>query len=271
MSLKVKNIEKIMEEYAPKNLKESYDNVGLMVGNSESEITAILVALDCTLEVIKEAKDKNCNFILTHHPLLFRKPSNITTNTLLGKKIIKLIKNDINLYSSHTNLDVAKNGINDLITEILGYENSIVMERLEENLSFEQYRGIGRMVTLKKPVTLEKLCLQIKNKLNTPQLRYAGNENSLIKKVAIINGSGQDFFSLAKAKGADCIVTGDTTYHYVSDYKEENISIIDAGHFATEWPAVKAVANVLREKLNNEGYKNSVIVSENSKDPYKFK
>ena len=128
MTLKVRDIDKIMEEYAPARFKESYDNVGLMVGDKECEVTSILVALDCTLEVIEEAKKKGCNVILTHHPLLFKKPTNITTDTLLGRKILELIKNDINVYSSHTNLDSVKGGINDIIMEFLGFENYYIIE-----------------------------------------------------------------------------------------------------------------------------------------------
>jgi putative NIF3 family GTP cyclohydrolase 1 type 2 len=92
MHLKVKDIHRIIEKYAPEKLKEDYDNVGLMVGDMESEVTSILVSLDCTLDVIKEAEDKNCNLIFTHHPLLFSRPKSITTDTLIGKKIIRLIK-----------------------------------------------------------------------------------------------------------------------------------------------------------------------------------
>ena len=100
MFLKVKDIENIMEEYAPSIFKESYDNVGLMVGDSKRLVTKILVALDCTMDVIQESKNKGCNFILTHHPLLFVKPKTITKGTILGRKIIELIRSDINVYSS---------------------------------------------------------------------------------------------------------------------------------------------------------------------------
>lgn len=109
--MKIDKLIKIMETIAPPNLKESYDNVGLMVGDREADVAKILVALDCTLEVIEEAKALGADLILSHHPLLFRKPSTITTDTLLGRKIIELIKNDIALYSSHTNWDSVSAGI----------------------------------------------------------------------------------------------------------------------------------------------------------------
>lgn len=271
MSLKVRDIDKIMEEHAPSKLKESYDNVGLMVGDMNSEVTSILVSLDCTLDVIEEAKEKGCNFIFTHHPLLFRKPANITTETLLGRKIIELIKNDINLYSSHTNLDSVTGGINDIIMKLLDLNNYTVIDPAKNRSDDESNSGIGRIAELSEPITLEELCDRIKEYLNIPFLRYAGNDLKRITKIAVINGSGQDYFNAAKALGAQCIITGDTTYHYVSDFEEEGIAVIDAGHFGTEWPAMEIVAKYLKNRIDLMGFNNSVLVSEVNKNPYKYK
>lgn len=271
MTLKVRDIHKIMEEHAPARFKESYDNVGLMIGDKECEVTGILVALDCTLEVIEEAKHKKCNVILTHHPLIFKKPNNITTDTLLGRKILELIKNDINVYSSHTNLDSIKGGINDIIMELLGFENYSTIEQSERRSDNDSSTGIGRIATLNKAITLSEMCDRMKTRLDISSVRYSGDDSSKVRKVAVINGSGQDYFNAAKKLGADCIITGDTTYHYVSDFNEEGISIIDAGHFGTEWPAMKAVAKWLGGKLKSKEFKNSVVVSEKTKNPYKYR
>ncbi len=269
MPLKVKDIKNIMESYAPSHLKESYDNVGLMIGDLESEVTSILVSLDCTLEVIKEALEKNCNFILTHHPLLFLKPNAITMDTLQGRKIIELIRNNINLYASHTNLDVVEGGLNDIIAKLLGYPQWSIIEPSQGNSEAVE-QGVGRLVVLDNPLTLEQICERVKTSLNINRLRYVGEEKMLINKLAIINGSGEDYFKASVKSGADCIITGDTSYHYVSDYMEMGIGIIDAGHFETEWPSMKVIAGILQDKLKNRGYDNLVIVSENSKAPYKF-
>lgn len=270
MSLKVINIKSIVEDFAPTKLKESYDNVGLMVGDLDKEVTNILVALDCTLEVIDEAVEKNCNLIYTHHPLLFRKPSSITGETLTGKKIIHLIKNDISLYSAHTNLDSTEGGINESIMKILGFDNYVTMELSENRDAKDTKSGIGRFAKLEQPISLKELCNKVKASLEISYLRYAGKEDMMVSKVAVINGSGQDYFSLAKKMGADCIITGDTTYHFVSDYSEEGIGIIDAGHFGTEWPVFKYLAYILKEKLQSMGYSNKVIISEKAVDPYKL-
>ncbi|GLC32265.1 Nif3-like dinuclear metal center hexameric protein [Clostridium omnivorum] len=271
MSLKVKDFRAIIEKYAPKELKEDYDNVGLMVGDPESIITSILIALDCTFEVIDEAIERQCNLIFTHHPLLFIKPNSITTETLQGEKIIKLIKSDINLYSSHTNLDVAENGLNDLVTRILGYDEWEIIEPYHSKNIHDDSLGIGRLVTLKEPVFLSEMCNKVKNSLGIKVLRYSGEEEMSIEKVAIINGSGEDYFESAKNMGAQCIITGDTTYHFVSDFNEQNIAIIDAGHFPTEWAPMKLLADIIKKEIINLGEDVPIIVSDKSKNPYKYK
>lgn len=270
MFLKVRDVMNIMEDYAPVRFKESYDNVGLMVGETECEITNILVALDCTLKVIEEAKENGCNLILTHHPILFLKPITITNETLLGKKLLELIKNNINVYSSHTNLDSVVGGVNDIILEVLGLNAGVTIDKIEGTTGKYENSGIGRLVELKEAVTLKDLCDSVKEKLNTPSVRYAGNLQKEIKKVAVINGAGQSYFNAAKAMGADCIITGDTSYHFVSDISEEGIAVIDAGHFDTEWPAIKIFAEKFKEKVEKLGYENTVIVSKSVENPYKY-
>ncbi|WP_461207789.1 Nif3-like dinuclear metal center hexameric protein [Clostridium sp. DL1XJH146] len=271
MSLKIKDLDNIMQEFAPNIYKEDYDNVGLMVGDNGQQINNILIALDCTMNVIDEAIAKSCNTIVTHHPLLFVKPQNITMNSVKGSKIIKLIKNNINLYSSHTNLDSTHNGLNDLLMSILGLENTQIMEYSKVKLAHEKKVGIGRVAVLDTPIIFEKLILKVKEDLEINTLRYTGDENKEINKIAVINGSGQDYFQLAKDMGADCIITGDTTYHFVSDFMEEGMCIIDAGHFSTEWTAMQLFAGKLKNRINEKGFNNSVLISENSVDPYKYK
>lgn len=271
MPLRVKDICSIMEKVAPKKLSENYDNVGLMVGNFEKNISSILVALDCTLTVIEEAKRKKCNFIFTHHPLLFKRPNSITTGTLLGEKIINLIKNDIDLYSSHTNLDSVKGGLNDILVEILGFSNADVIEPSTIEGFNDGNSGIGRIVVLDKKIRLSELCELVKEKLELTHLTYIGEEESSIEKIALINGSGIAYMDISRQLGVDCIITGDVTYHYVSDYAEMGIAVIDAGHFGTEWPALKKVADTLKSEINKLGYNNSVLLSEVIRNPYKMK
>ena len=258
---KVQDIIEAMESLAPSFLKEDFDKVGLMIGDREKEVKKVLLALDCTLKVVEEAKENNVDLIITHHPLIFRKPSSITTDTLQGKKIIELIKNDISLYSSHTNLDSAENGLNKTITTLLGYEDS---ELLEVNRN-DSKAGLGRLIKLEESRSLIELVEKVKATLKIDNLRIVKGRDR-INKIAIINGSGQDFISKAISRGADCIITGDTTYHFASDYKEMGINIIDVGHFASEQIVFFNVMNNIIEKFNDIEF----ILSTTEEDPYTF-
>ncbi|WP_097026139.1 Nif3-like dinuclear metal center hexameric protein [Clostridium peptidivorans] len=269
MSLKIQDIANIIEEFAPIKLKEDFDNVGLMVGDAQKEVTSILIALDCTLDVIQEANDRGCNLIISHHPLLFKKPSSITTETLLGKKIINLIKNDISLYSSHTNLDATKDGINDIIMSLLDFKNYEVISPNKN--SIDNFTGLGRIATLSTAITLDELCDRVKDSLDIISLKYIGDEKKLIKKVAVINGSGNDFLMKAKNLGAECIITGDSTYHYASDLAEDGICLIDAGHFHTEWPGMQIVGKWLQNRIKLMGHNIEIILSTKTVCPYKYK
>ncbi|MBE6051648.1 MAG: Nif3-like dinuclear metal center hexameric protein [Clostridium sp.] len=263
MSVKVKDIMKAMESLAPVFLKESYDNVGLMVGEKDKEVNKVLLALDCTKEVIEEAKREEVDLIITHHPLLFRKPNKIVKEDLQGYKIIELIKNDISLYSSHTNLDSVKGGINEKIVELLGFKNSKLIEK--SNVKNFEDSGIGRIVTLDEEILVNDLIEKVKGTLGINSFRAAIAKDT-VKKVAIINGSGQDYFGKALALGADCIITGDTTYHFVSDYKELGVTILDAGHFSTEWLVFLEVMKGIEGQFKDVTF----IPSKDSKDPYTF-
>ena len=198
----VNDIIKEMESLAPSYLKEDFDNVGLMIGDRNKAVNKVLLALDCTLKVIEEAKREDVDLIITHHPLIFRKPSNITTDTLQGKKIIELIKNDISLYSSHTNLDSVENGLNHSIVSILGFEESSLLEK-NKNVSSA---GLGRIVELDKEIKLQNLIEQVKRKLNISNLRVVKG-NDTVSKIAIINGSCQDFIAKAMKLGVDTVIT----------------------------------------------------------------
>lgn len=257
----VNDVIKEMEKIAPTYLKEDFDNVGLMVGDRSKEVKKVLLALDCTLNVIEEAKRENADLIITHHPLIFRRPSNITTDTLQGKKIIELIKNDISLYSSHTNLDSVENGLNSTIVSLLGFEEGAILEANKK----EQSAGIGRLVSLNESISLEQLVDKVKKALSINHLRVV-NGNDKITKIAIINGSGQDFIGKAVSLGADCIITGDTTYHFASDYKELGISILDVGHFASEQLVFFNVMKKLEEKFRDIEF----ITSKVEEDPFNF-
>lgn len=239
MSCKVKDVMDLMESIAPKELTESWDNVGLMIGEREQEVKKILVALDCTSEVIDEALDVGADMIVTHHPfILFQKIKSIKKGDVLGGKIYKLIQNNISVFSAHTNLDCADGGINDILAELFELKN---VEKLDEE------SGLGRIGELENSMKFEGFANVIESKLNTKGLlRLMGDKDKEIKRVAVCGGSGASFVSMACGKGADAYITGDIKFHEAQDGIDMGMCIADATHYSTEVVVVPVLADRLR-------------------------
>ena len=265
MAQQVVDFVKLIESHAPVSYKEDYDNVGLMVGDSGEEVRGILFSMDTTMKVIDEAIEKGANLIVSHHPMLFMRPDHITMGTLQGKKIIKLIKNGINVYAAHTNLDSVKGGMNDTIVRMFDYLDFDIIEQCE----FDHDSGIGRMVFLRRSVTLREFIEKTMGVLGVENLRYSGDLDKMVRRVAIINGSGQSYIHQALGQGADCILTGDTTYHHVQELEEMGIAVIDPGHFASEQSVFfKIMKGMAKEFVKESGI--PIYFSEAEKDPYAF-
>jgi len=153
--LKCGTVASIMEKIAPKRLAESWDNVGLIIGDSSSNIEKIMVCLDLPSWVVDEAIDAKVDMIITHHPVIFNAIKKINSDTALGKKIMKLIKNNISVYASHTNLDLARGGLNDIFARQLGFEKTNIMKTMiEEKL----YKIITYVPEGYEDKVLEQMC-----------------------------------------------------------------------------------------------------------------
>ena len=132
---KIKDVMAFLESWAPKAYQESYDNSGLLVGNSESPVTGILVALDCTEHVVEEAAIRGCNLIVTHHPILFKGLKSLTGKTYVERAVMTAVRKDIALYAIHTNLDNIRTGVNKKIAEKLGLSNTRILSPKKGTLS----------------------------------------------------------------------------------------------------------------------------------------
>lgn len=242
MSVKCSEIINIMEQYAPSFLAESWDNVGLMVGDTNQNITKILVALDINDEVIDEAIQNNCQMIITHHPFIFKGIKNVTTDTHIGKQIINIIKHNICVYSAHTNLDIAQNGTNDTLLNILNLKK---VDNLFENENTKQ--GLGRVAQLQQPTTFKNLIQTVKSALGLSHLVVCGNMDTNIKKIAVCTGSGGeiDFMNQAIKKGCNAYITGDLKYHNAQMAKELGLCVIDASHYETEVIIVPVICDYI--------------------------
>lgn len=253
---KVKDIFEYLNELAPTSLKMDFDNVGLLVGDEDNEVKKVLVALDITDEVIDEAIESGAELIVSHHPIIFEPMKDVVYSDLGGRKIIKLIKNDISAICMHTNLDIAEGGVNDALMSALGAVSEDYLEYTCTDIQ-EVKHGCGRIGELCEEMTMPEFLAKCKSALNSNGLRYH-DAGLKVKKLAVMGGSGGSCVELAKELGCDTYVTSDIKYNSFLDAKELGINLIDADHFCTE----NVIIPVLCEKLKAEFPECEISVSE---------
>lgn len=229
-TMKCYEIMEKLEQLSPVSFAESWDNVGLLVGSRDKEIQSVLLALDATDAVIDQAVLSEADMILTHHPMIFSGMKRIVAEDFTGKRIIKLISNDINCYAMHTNFDVM--GMADEAADQMHLSEREVLEiTFEDEISKE---GIGRIGFLEKEMTLRECADYVKEVFDLESIRMFGDGGRKVKKAAIVPGSGKDYVSHAVKMGADVLITGDIGHHDGIDAMEQGLSVLDAGHFGLE-------------------------------------
>lgn len=239
----VSDILKLLEDFAPVSLAESWDNVGLMTGDHNQQVKCVMCALDVTENVIKEAISKNADLIVAHHPLIFTSVRNITEKNTTGRAIRLAIKNDISVICMHTNADCAYGGVNDALAKVLELDNIMSMEAGDNAL-------LGRVGDLKTQMTPKEFALYVKNKLSANGVRFTDGGKD-IKRVAVGGGACGKLMDYAIAKNADAFVIGDCSYDIMQKAQSLGLTLVDAGHFPTENPIAEVFANKIKEKFND--------------------
>lgn len=233
--LRVKDIIDEIEKLAPPELAEEWDNVGLMVGDLYQRVSTVFVCLDVTSENVQRAIDCGADMIISHHPLIFSPISNIVEQDISGRILTTLIKNEISVYSAHTNLDNADGGMNDALADRL---NLVQVRRFYDDECIDPsgnpIDNIGRVGSLDVPMPFEDYIELVNNSLNCRAIRYAGNPQDIVSTVALCSGSGGDGIYSAYHAGADVYVTSEIKHHQAQLAFELGINLIDAGHFETE-------------------------------------
>ena len=368
-SMTAKDIIQTFEKWSPKHLAYDWDNVGLQVGSLNKPVNKVMVALDVLENVVDEAIEKQVDLIIAHHPLLFVKLKQINLDSPKGRIVKKLIQHDITVYAAHTNLDVAKGGVNDVMAERIGLKQTkpliphtqddliklVVfvpdhhadqlrdaiseagaghignyshctyqvsgegtfmpekgtspyigeqekLERVEEKrvetivpksrlssvlqamqdahpyeeVAYDLYPlvnegeplGVGRVGVLEQPMKLGELNEFVKLQYDVPALRFTGDPEKKIKKVALLGGSGEDYIHQAKRSGADVYITGDMTFHMAQDADAMGLALIDPGHYV-EKVICPTIAEYL-EKNCNQTQSLSILLSESYTEPFTF-
>ncbi|MDO5444479.1 MAG: Nif3-like dinuclear metal center hexameric protein [Eubacteriales bacterium] len=251
-----KEIYDYLNEFAPVETQEGFDNAGFLFGDIHAEVQRVLLALDATSEVIAEAVEKKAQLIVTHHPLIFGSFKNVLSEDPTGKKLIELAKKEICVLSMHTNLDKAEGGVNDVLIRLLGVEKSA--DDIDDYENTEAFASgactrvpgdpIMRAGTLKEEIALVDYLKYVKSRLNSNGLRYydAGRP---VHKIACIGGAGGDGIRTAFEFGCDTYISADLKYSAFLEAKELGINLIDADHFCTENPVVYELKSLLGDRF----------------------
>ena len=254
----VQQIYEEMQRIAPLALAESWDNPGLLV-DCGGEVSRVLVTLDITPEVVEEAARKGCGLIVSHHPVIFSPLKKLTPRDVS----FQLVQKGISAICMHTNLDAAEGGVNEVLAGIFGMRDWEVFAD-----------GCGRVGEV-DPITVPELARKAQAVLggwcNRPrsgpavQVKFADTGRT-VRRLAVISGAGGSMFEDALAVGADCLLTGEANHHAAIDAVRLGLSLVAAGHYATEFPVTAAVAAALRTALPEL----EVLVSTENRDPYTY-
>ena len=243
----VSELVELLEEEIPSKDALDWDNVGLLVGDPNWQVSKVYIALDATDEVIDHAIEKGADMIITHHPLIFTKVSRVVANDFVGRRIIKMVENHIAYYAMHTNFDIHQMGV--LAEKRLGLDHTLSLDPCEIDGEVDVNVGIGRIGSLlDNPVTLKEYASKVREAFHLPYVRVYGDENQVIRTVAISPGSGKSEIVPAIKAGADVLITGDIDHHNGIDAVARGLCIIDAGHYGIEYIFIEYVAMFLKGK-----------------------
>jgi dinuclear metal center YbgI/SA1388 family protein len=266
----------MLEEIASFKLAETWDNVGLMVGDPTQEVSGILVALDPTEEVLTEAVSAGVSTIITHHPLIFQPLKSVRTDLAQGRFLRRAMADNISVVGCHTNLDLATGGVNDVLAAALGLTDVqplTVMSGQPQTADSEepgQPPGFGRRGSLPVSMTGETFLRHVQEVLDVSVVAVAGRLPGMVSTVAVCGGSGSDLAETAFLRGAQVYVTGEVKLSTARWAEASDFCIIDAGHFATENPVVVALAGTLQKTMAEKGWVLDVLTTRQQQDPFVF-
>ena len=252
--MKIKEVLRALEQFAPLPLQEGFDNAGLQVGLTEAEVSGALLCLDVTEKIVDEAVAKGCNLIVAHHPLIFRKLAQVSDANAVQRTVMKAIKNDITIAALHTNIDNARGGVNFKIAEKMGLLNADFFgarKRVEsfndkgESVSVEGASGV--MGVFEQPLAADDFVILLKKTFDVECVMCNLLLRRPISKVAICGGSGAFLLADAIAAGADAFVTGEMHYHDYFDHEQE-IQIAVIGHYQSEQFTNEIFKTIIEER-----------------------
>ena len=247
--MKIKEITDAIEQYAPLRLQEEWDNAGIQVGNPDAEITGVLLCTDATEAVVAEAIDRGMNLVISHHPLIFHGLKKIMGRTPVERTVAMAIKHDITIYSAHTNMDSAWQGVSFRMADKLGMtdvhflDDNPVPPYGEQESSSAGCGVIGNI----KPATAREVLQRVKEAFEVGAVRYSGDGTTVVTRVALCGGAGGFLLDKAVEAGAQLYITADMRYHDFLD-NSKRIVVADIGHYESEHYTKEIFLEIIQKK-----------------------
>ncbi len=239
--MKVRDVIKVIEDFAPLGLQEKWDNSGLCIGSPEAEVSSVLLGLDCTEALVDEAIACGADMIITHHPLIFSGLKKISPEDQVGAAVIKAISNGISVYAAHTSADKVIAGVSGAMAARLGL---VEVEILDED---GEGTGLGVVGNLPEPVSAEEAVALVKDRFSLKAMRTSRPVEGKISRIAMCGGSGGSLIAAAMASGAQLYISGDISYH--NFFTKEGFMIMDIGHYESEIEIVDILFSLLRKNF----------------------
>ncbi len=272
--MKVKDVVRTLERFAPLPLQESYDNAGLQIGlTEEQDVSGVLLCLDVTEDILHEATETGCNMVISHHPLFFRPIRKIADDSMVGRCTQIAIRNNIAIYSAHTNLDNAKGGVNYEIARKLDLEDVKFLKPMDGNDG-----GSGAIGNLPETMQCQELLDLLANTFKVKAIMHNNyscdwHPANGIKRVAVCGGAGEFLLEEAIKQGAQAFITGEMGYHrYFSHEKDLLIAVL--GHYQSEQFTMDLLERILLSNnptlriLKTKGSTNPILYELNNFSSY---
>lgn len=249
----VSELYRALEARIPRDYACPWDNDGLSCcPDPDAPVTGILIALDATEDAAAAAETRGFNVLLTHHPMLFRGLRSVTVTDTGSRKVIGLIRSGISTMAFHTRLDALPGGVNDVLAGALGLTDVVPFGSGTGEDGNAAGMPLGRVGELPEAESFDAFCARVKAALHLPAVLCADCGRP-IRRAAVLGGAGDDEISAARAAGADVFVTGELRYHQLCDAPFSGMSLINAGHYHTEFPVLTVLERMVREVYAEAG------------------
>ena len=239
--MKVKDIIRVIEEFAPLSLQEGWDNSGLCIGSPEDVVSSVLLGLDCTPELVDEAIACGADMIVTHHPLIFSGLKKISPDNPVGEAVIKAIKAGISIYAAHTSADKVIAGVSGAMAARLGLEDVQILDEDGDGT------GLGVVGDLAEPMTSDELIEFVKDRFGLKAMRTSRPLEGQISRIAMCGGSGGSLIGAAMKSGAQLYLSGDISYH--NFFTRKGFMIMDIGHYESEKEIVEILFSLIKKNF----------------------